>query len=179
VELVAELHGVGEARETVELTAGQPFVWNATLHRAGEIAGVVVDDHQALAGLQVSARAEDGERHSLDQVVTDSDGAFRLRGAVRASYTVSVRDPRSDVESLLRATGVKPGTEDLELVLPSANRASARIVAHLVDTDGAPYVAEHVSVERVSDGALGGHGSSCADGRLETGLLPPGSYLVT
>ena len=178
VELVAELRRTGEARETVALVAGQTFAWNPVLRQARDIVGVVVDEHVALQGFQVSASAEDGERQFLGGVVTDSDGAFRLKGASRASYTLRVSDPHADVDTSLLVEGVTPG-EDLEVVYPCANRASARIVGQLKDSDGTPCEPESIHLEREGGMFSGGSQSKCVGGRLETGLLPPGSYVLT
>lgn len=174
-----------DRRETslsLELDAGQRFTWDPVLGDGREIQGVIRDEEgNPLEGLEVYASAQAETRHSLETVSTDRQGAFRLEHAVRDEYQLRIQDPRADLHTPLIVDGVEPGGAPLELVFPTSSLPSARLVAHLHNPDGSPYVTEWITFDRTGRGSpweTGGGKTSCTEGRLETGLLPPGRYIL-
>jgi RNA polymerase sigma factor (sigma-70 family) len=173
-----------EARAEVELVVGEKLRWDARLRRGGDIAGVVVDERGApLAGLAVSASSEEGgEADSILSTQSDAEGRFRLTGAVRERYLLSVRERHGVLDAPLQLDGIAPGTEGLELVFPDRNRASARFEGRLVDASGAPFGFSRLELRRIEPDSTwrsGSHEPSETDGRFETPLLPPGRYVLS
>lgn len=183
VELRASVRGFGEARESVVLVAGETTTWLAEIRPADELAGSVVDESGApLAGVSVRATCEDlaNQPHHLESTVTDEDGRFRIPGAVCERYTLSVSEVGPDLCTPLERTAVAPGTE-VEFVLGTQQRASARLTGRLLMPDGSPFEAMKVELfGAIRDGipVSGGKQSSCVGGQLVTGLIPPGAFTL-
>jgi RNA polymerase sigma factor (sigma-70 family) len=184
-EVRASVRGLGETRATLVLVAGETTTWEAEVLAGDVLAGSVVDERgEPIAGLEVSAACEDAilNPHRLVATSTDEGGRFRFGDAACARYTLHVGVKDSDLHAPLERRAVPAGTEALVIVLPASHRPSARLIGRLVAADGAPFTAESVRLMRTdANGAWrsGGSRSSCAEGRLETGLLPPGAYTVT
>jgi len=172
-----------EARTELVLVAGEEARWDAELHTAAEISGVVLDERgQPLGGIEVSGRpGGEGPRTILAPVETDPDGFFRLTGATREAYTLRL-SAGGDLDVVRLIEHVPAGSERLELVLPDALRPSGRLVGRLLDSEEAPLTPESIRLRRIEDDSAlrsGGAETRCVGGAFETGLLPPGRYLVT
>jgi RNA polymerase sigma-70 factor (ECF subfamily) len=170
-----------EAHAEVELVAGEEFRWDALLRRGGEIAGVVLDERRApIAGLEVRADAEvEGWARSNLRTLTDSEGNFRLTGAVRERYLLRIAEEHGLLDAPLYLDGIAPGTEGLEIVFPDRNRPSARFQGHLLDPSGAPFELKMLEARRIEPDSRLCSGSfvpRATDGHFSTELLPPGRY---
>jgi hypothetical protein len=183
VDLRASVRGLGEARASVVLVAGETTTWLAEIRPAKELAGSVVDESgDPLAGVSVSATCEDlaNQPHHLESTVTDEDGRFRIPGAVCPRYTLSVRETGPDLCTPLERTAVAPGTE-VEFVLGTLQRASAGLTGRLLMPDGSPFEAKEVELLGATRDGIpvsGGRQSTCVDGQLMTGLVPPGAFTL-
>ncbi len=169
------------AMRTLDLRAGERVIWNAAL-REFAIVGEVVDEHsQPLAGWNVWATSESALR--LDSI-TDSHGRFRLGGADNASYEVLVTEPASKTELAgvsARVADVMPGPATLHIVVPDAQRATARLGARVALPEGWPTCRVQVQLQRIAaNGAVeaSGERTRLIGDRLHTRLLRPGRYRV-
>ena len=173
-----------EANEVVDLVAGQSLEWNPTLDSGGTIVGVAVDQRgKPLEGLRITASAEVGGAQYLEDGLTDESGNFILEGAVRSSYLLRVSDPTVDLyNASVVVSSVAPDGEPLRIVVPDSKLPSGRLTGMLFTPEGVPFEASWITVQSVDangQSQSGGSNSRLEGGRLRTGLLPPGTYVVS
>lgn len=115
-----------------------------SVEAGGRIAGRIVDEgEEPVPGARISAWPEEGPT-DLDRVryaETGEDGSFRVSGLEDGTYRLDVSPLGRSGEFLFtRKTGVRPGTTDLEIVMPRALAISGRITTE----DGRPVTTGRV-----------------------------------
>jgi hypothetical protein len=169
LELVAQAEGHVPLRKTVEVGPGSNEVVLALDPEQRVEGRVLGPDGAPLSGALVSAfvDSEVGE----ETVATDEEGRFQLHGLGAGRHVVAATHPlhlREEVTVSLPAAG------PLLLRL----RLAARLLAEVVDPDGAPVPGASVFARLPQPNRMR---SSIADeqGRADLSPLAPGSYLVS
>ncbi len=170
----------GEAKTTLHGLPGETLTWEARLVKGGEILGRVLDETGTpLASWPVQAKDDPHvpEDHDLDFAETDAEGRFVLRDLHERTHRVEVHSPDNRQFPVAVATGVRPGGEELLLVVESNRRPSASIVGRVVDELGQPADGAHLvlGLEVLRVGRLHYPEPS---GHFELGPLPPGRWLL-
>ena len=187
------------ARETLWLHAAGELNWNAIVDRPMDYAGRVLGPSgEPLAGAWLHAVATERENASetlpedrdalavwlvdwqdrslkwqLNQVATDSDGRFTLRGVPRP-FAVEVRFP--DGRTGWPSRVFDPPPANGELALSANDRHTARLSGTLVDSNDRPLASGEVFAVRRAGGSRKVHLD--ANGAFRFEFLPPGTFDV-
>lgn len=166
------------ARLRTVLADGQTFVWEPDLLAAGDIAGTVVDSrHRPLGGLRVCVEGTgfDGGRQTA---VTGDDGRFRFRRLAARPCRLRVFAHERLEPQLPAATrhGVRPGTEDLVVVVADAELPSGGLRGTVVAAAGGAPAGRALVCWWRCDRPTPAFDRTDDNGAFRIGPLPPGRY---
>ncbi|MBK7877658.1 MAG: sigma-70 family RNA polymerase sigma factor [Planctomycetes bacterium] len=145
--LAVEKDGVGSATIALEGTPGAVLTPTIALTSAGEIRGRVVDERGApLASWQVQLQDEAAGDGAPDwgTTKTDAEGRFEFVDVHDRAHRLDVTSPEGGYPVHV-AHGVRPEKRDVELRVLDAALPSVRIRGRLLDADGKPTAAAHLS----------------------------------
>ncbi|MEQ1634454.1 MAG: carboxypeptidase-like regulatory domain-containing protein, partial [Planctomycetota bacterium] len=165
--------GGARAQKQIPLAVGEEVVWDPVLGTSFTVRGRVVDERGGpLAGFEVAAWHGDDLRSRSE---SGSDGTFALDevGADELVLEVSAH-----FDSLRKLPGVKPGTEDLVVVVDGQHLPSATITGRLLDERGQPVTATLVPWHPDSNRARH-HKTDPSTGVYRIGPVRPGRYALT
>ena len=146
-----------------------------TLMRGRSISGrVTMPDGQPAAGVQVSARSDDG---GWEWGMTDTEGEFRVDGLRDGAYEINVEARGHPGLRGMSVPGVAAGTEGLTLRLEPGFTISGVVV----DATGAPAAEVRVWAsgwdgQNARDDAPNGSAQTDANGQFTIGGLDSGGY---
>jgi hypothetical protein len=171
--VLASHRRAGFAGAELELDPDATAVWSPTLRAAGTIAGRVLRaDGSPQPGLRVRAWAVGARAPS--PVVSDDEGRFSLLAAADLPHEIAIETIFPFAE-IARRSDVRPGGEDLAIVVADTAWPSAYVSGRLLRPEG--YEAEPVRLRLSRDtpifGAPIGVGT---DGSFRLGPLVPGTY---
>lgn len=165
---------------TLAVDAGEA-VWNPQLGVGTTIRGIVVDENgQPLNHWDVRAHGET-QGTSRGQT-TDAEGRFQIDDCGDEFWHITVFAPHASMQiAAARAVGVRSGTADLRLVVPTRLMPTATIIGRVV---GDPLRARRVppppvTVQCWRDGAFWlANQAADDDGTFRLGLVPAGTYTL-
>jgi RNA polymerase sigma-70 factor (ECF subfamily) len=182
-------------RASLWLEPGGEQRWDARIERRGEYSGRVLGPRgEPLAGAWVRAESASGThlalpesgddlaawlfgwtdrqlRRHLDQVATDAQGRFTLRGVAR-DFALEVRLP--DGRGGWPVLVLEPAPSDGELALPSGAQPAGVLSGTIAAADGRPLERGEVYAVRTSGGDP--RRRLDADGAFRFDSLPPGTF---
>ncbi len=149
---------------TVELVEGEEVGGlELLLTTGGVIAGrVLFEDGQPGAGAQLRVEFDTAMDNPLEMLgalrggdgsgVADSEGRFEVTGLGRGPFVVAAEVEREGALQRGRRAGIRPGAEDLEVVLSPPIGLAGRVE----DQNGEPVTAFRIAIRRHVEGMFGG-----------------------
>lgn len=169
ITLKVSTKGLGNARRTLDAAAGESIEFDVELDPPLEIHGrVLLADGTPLArgGVQTVG---------LYYVQTDRDGRFVLKNCEDKEYEVRISEWGHRMPCASQV--VRPGDDEVEIVVHQEDRSTASAKGKVVDADGRSVRSATVRLE-----SIGGRGGVRTEsgffGGFRAGPAPPGEYRV-
>jgi len=166
----------GHGRTEFTTAVGRTEVWEATLDPLREIRGRVLDERGAeLANWEVRLEEQEPVPEPDEGYLrTEADGGFVFTTVHDRPHALSVTAPGAGFAQSLVRFGVRPGPEEVELVVLDRMLPTARIVGSLLDEAG--HALPSAELMAWSTSAMGSVLESCdpRTGRFDLGPYPPG-----
>lgn len=174
----ASAKDLGEDKRTFHVLPGKSYAWDPVLSLGSSIVGRVVDESgESVEGLNLQADPEshNGRRRTASVA---ADGRFVLTNCDSPPYELSVFARNWSFPPLLTVPGVKPGPDELRLVLVAGLRNLATVTGRVVDARGRTPASVHVSLMNMEiNSGKGGH-FDAATGEITVKDVRAGSYTL-
>jgi hypothetical protein len=108
---------------------------------------------------------------------TDSEGRFAFEGLEDSDHSLSISEPRAQVPGI-RRDGLRPGPQEIEIVVRDDERASGSIAGRVLDADLRAVGGAQVMGECLEAPGQAQRARSDVSGAFELERLPAGTYRV-
>lgn len=178
--LVASKKGVGENKRTFWIEPGKSYAWEPVLSAGLQIAGTVVDESGvSVQGLHVQVEHEMSSDGWSKQGDVAADGRFAVANCQDVDNSLAVFASDWAWPPLVTMAKVRPGPDELRVVIPAGARQLATLTGRVADSHGAVAQNVQVSLMRL-DSPFGFAGKvEGATGEFTIEKVPMGSYRLS
>ena len=180
-KLRVEKSKLGSATREFNGVAGETIVWNPELS-SGLIIAMRFVDPDGRPHAKVSAEATTGrppgQEFDVKWGTSDADGRLRLDSCRDAAYEVRVRDPIGGFSTIKIIADVRPGAEEMVVVLSPDLFGTCSVTGVVLAPDGSPVGGAQFNCgNRMSGGSPIAY-TDKDTGRIAVSKLPPGDYYL-